>query len=114
MISPRTLLLILLGWLIAAAAWNATPAHADPVAPQVINYAIAASPAMCNTLTAYPTLPGVDGLLAGIENDSGFTTTQAGQALVLGVRYRCPWHLPLLQRYATTWAGPAYTGGTTI
>ncbi|MFV8317081.1 hypothetical protein [Mycobacterium sp. 23] len=38
MIRPRTLLLMLFGALIAAAACNA-PAHADPVAPQVINYA---------------------------------------------------------------------------
>lgn len=113
MISPRTLLLMLFGALIVAAC-NATPAHADPIAPQVINYAVAASPAMCYALDQHPNLPGVDGVLLGIQDDSGFTTTQAGQALVLGVRYRCPWHLPLLQRYAATWAGPAYTGGTTI
>lgn len=38
MISPRTLLLMLFGALIAA-AFTATPAHADPVAPQFINWA---------------------------------------------------------------------------
>ncbi|OBS01853.1 hypothetical protein A9W98_17870 [Mycobacterium gordonae] len=113
MIRPRTLLLMLFGALIAAAACN-TPAHADPVAPQVINYAVATSPAMCYALDAHPTLPGVDGVLLGIQNDSGFTITQSGQALVIGVEYRCPRHLPLLKRYADTWTGPAYTGGTTI
>lgn len=109
----RTSLLMLFGALIAA-TFTATPAHADPIAPQVINYAVTASPAICHTLELYPTLPGVDGVLQGIQNDSGFTATQAGQVLVLGVQYRCPWHLPLLKRYADTWAGPAYTGGTSI
>ncbi|WP_166462062.1 hypothetical protein [Mycobacterium paragordonae] len=44
MIRPRTLLLMLFGALIAAAACNATPAHADPVAPQIINYASSDQP----------------------------------------------------------------------
>lgn len=105
MISARRgLALMALGVLIVASCEPA-PASADPIAPQVVNYAYTAAAAMCVALDAYPTLPGVDGVLDGIHDDIGFTWTQAGQALVLGVQYRCPRHLPLLQRYASTVTG---------
>lgn len=100
----RFLLLMLFGALIAAAACNATPAHADPVAPQVINYAHVAAPAVCETLDGHPSLPGVSGVIAAIQDDSGFTTDQSVQVLVLSVQTRCVRHLPLLQRFADTYA----------
>lgn len=92
---------MLFGAMIAAAT---APAHADPVAPQVVNYARAVAPAVCGTLDDYPTLPGVAGVVAGIQDDSGFTTDQSVQVLVLSVESRCVRHWPLLQRFADTYA----------
>lgn len=104
MIRPRTLLLMLFGAIIAAAACNAAPAHADPVAPYVINYANIAAPAVCGTLDDHPSFPGISGVIQAIQDDSGFTTDQAVQVLVISVQTRCVRHLPLLQRFADTYA----------
>lgn len=108
MISVRVwLFLMAVGAVIAILLLNAPAnAQAEPVAPQVINYAYTAAPVMCSTLDAYPSLPGVDGVLDAIHDDSGFTWTQTAQALVLGVQFRCTRHIPLLQRYANTTNGP--------
>ncbi len=99
-------------WVSAASAlttfavYFSIPAHADPksVEPQVFNYAVASAPAMCVVLDKYPTLPGVEGVLLGIQNDSGFTAYQAGEALAIGVQVQCPRHIALLRRFADTYA----------
>ncbi|MDP7721836.1 DUF732 domain-containing protein [Mycobacterium sp. TY814] len=108
MTAARALLLMLFGALIVAAC-NAAPAHADPVAPYVINYASIAAPAVCGTLDDHPSFPGISGVIQAIQDDSGFTTDQAVQVLVISVQTRCVRHLPLLQRFADTYA-PAPKG----
>lgn len=99
--------------LTAIACVTAIPAHADPksVEPQVFNYAVASAPAMCVVLDRYPTLPGVEGVLQGIQNDSGFTAYQAGEALAIGVQVQCPRHIALLKRFADTYSP---TGGVSV
>lgn len=112
MIRARTWLYLMLFGALIVAACN-IPAHADPVAPQVINYARAVAPAVCEVLDDHPSLPGVAGVIAGIRDDSGFTTDQSVQVLVLSVESRCVRHVPLLQRFADTYA-PRPQRGTTI
>lgn len=92
----------LVGVLAAAAAGGiaAAPAHADPAT----NYAAVVAPAVCSTLDAYPTLPGVEGVLQAVQRDSGFTVADTARVVVWAVSSRCPRHLPLLQRFADTYA----------
>ncbi|MGV0042064.1 hypothetical protein [Mycobacterium colombiense] len=99
--------------LLTFATYFSIPANAEPrsIEPQVFNYAITAAPAMCTVLDKYPTLPGVEGVLQGIENDSGFTAFQAGEALAIGVQAECPRHIALLQRFADTYAPRSTSGG---
>lgn len=97
--------------MVAAGAAIASLAKADPIEPQVFNYAVTAAPAICAVLDKYPTLPGVEGVLQGIENDSGFTAFQAGEALAIGVQAQCPRHIALLQRFADTYAPQSTSGG---
>lgn len=110
-----TLWLMAAGGLIGYAVVGSVPAHADPgsIEPQVARYALTAAPSMCLVLDEYPTLPGVEGVLQGIHNDSGFTAYQSGEALALGVQTQCPRHLPLLERFARTFIGgdTTTTGG---
>lgn len=102
--------------LLTFAVYFSIPAHADPrsIEPQVFNYAITSAPAMCSVLDKYPTLPGVEGVLEGIQNDSGFTAFQSGEALAIGVQVQCPRHVALLQRFADTYAPRSITGGMTV
>lgn len=100
------------GVLIGCAGTGAAEADPIQVEPQVANYARIAAPAICSTLDAYPTLPGVSAVLQGIRDDSGFTTRQAAQVLVLSVENRCPRHIALLQRYANTYTPD--TGGVSV
>lgn len=103
--------------LVTVAVYFSIPAHADPagtVEPQVFSYAIRSAPAMCTTLDTFPTLTGVQGVLQGIENDSGFTEYQSGQALTIGVQVQCPRHIALLKRFADTYAPRNTAGGMTV
>lgn len=102
--------------LVTVATYFSIPANADPrtIEPQVFSYAISAAPAICTVLDKYPTLPGVEGVLQGIQNDSGFTPFQSGEALAIGVQISCPRHVALLQRFADTYAPRNTTGGMTV
>lgn len=100
------------GALIGCAGVGAAGADPIQVEPQVANYARTAAPAVCGTLDAYPTLTGVSAVLQGIKDDTGFTMAQSAQVLVLSVENKCPRHLPLLQRYASTYS-PA-PGGVSV
>lgn len=101
------------GLIIGAALYFSVPANADNGASsEVTNYALDAAPAMCSTLDDYPSIPGVQGVLKGIENDSGFNAYQAGQALVIGVESNCPRHMGLLTRFADMYA--PQTGGPKV
>lgn len=96
--------------LLTVAVYFSIPAHADPVEPQVTNYAKIAASAVCTTLDAYPTLPGVSGTVQAVVDDSGFTVTQAAQVVKISVITICPRHIPLLQRFVATWAPNPSTG----
>ncbi|PIJ36762.1 DUF732 domain-containing protein [Mycobacterium heckeshornense] len=86
--------------ILGAALFFAAPAKADPAS----NYAAIAAPAVCSTLDAYPTLPGVEGVLQAVQRDSGFTVEQTARVVVLSVTSRCPRHLWLLQEFADVYA----------
>ncbi len=102
--------------LLTFAVYFSIPAQAEPrsIEPQVFQYAISAAPAMCTVLDRYPTLPGVEGVLQGIQNDSGFTAFQSGEALAIGVQLQCPRHVALLKRFADTYGPRNTTGGMTV
>lgn len=89
------------GAIIGAALYYSIPAAgADPD----VNYAVVSAPAVCGVLDDYPTFSGIEGVLAGVMRDSGFTAYQAGQVVYLAVEETCPRHLPLLDRFAATYA----------
>lgn len=81
----------------------AAPAHADP--DVVSNYAAYNAGRVCRTLDSYPTLPGVAGVLDGIQSDTGFSDYNTGRVIALAVTANCPWHWPLLKRFAYTVGG---------
>jgi hypothetical protein len=73
-------------------------AHADP-AGLVSTYATGATNAVCETLTAYPSFAGIEGVMQGIAED-GFTTNQSAEVVVIAVERGCPQFLGLLQDFA--------------
>ncbi len=90
--------------IVGGALFLSTPADAQPgIEPKVTSYAMTAGPDMCSVLDDHPTLAGVQSVLQGIEERTGFTPFQAGEALWLGVAYHCPHHTRLLTRYSATW-----------
>jgi len=91
--------------IITAAVYYSIPAHADPVT----NYAALAAPAVCETLDEHPTLPGLSGLLNAVQTDSGFTGRDAAAVVVYAVKTLCPRHIPLLQRFVSTYAPTGQT-----
>jgi hypothetical protein len=108
-LTRRQLYLAALGALAAAAIGHSPLATADPSSQSVVNYAQSVAPAVCYTLDDSPTLPGVSGVLTGVQNDSGFTGRDAAWVVVYAVTTKCSRHLALLQRFVATYA-PAQSG----
>lgn len=71
------------------------PAHADEVA---VDYAAGHSKALCTTLSEFPTLIGLQGLLEAVV-DAGLTDVQAGEAVGTAVITACPRFEYLLDRF---------------
>ena len=95
--------------IVTAAVYFSIPGHAEPSDAKVVNYAASVATAVCGTLADFPTLPGVQGVLQGVKQDSGFTDYETGEAVAIAVKLGCPRFIPLLQRFADT-----YAGGTSI
>lgn len=103
------------GVIIGSALYFSVPANADSgVQPYVSRYALPSGPAMCEVLDEYPSVSCVSGVLRGIQDNSGFTTYQAGQVVAIGVESGCPRHLPLLRLFVAAAAPTNPAGGTTI
>jgi hypothetical protein len=106
---PRTLnrliMLAALAAVLAAAALAliAPKAHADP---DDVTYAYANTwaPAVCETLDAYPSYAGVEGVVLGIHED-GLSYFQAGQVIGLAVVNLCPRHLGLVLAWSHAVSG---------
>lgn len=90
----------------------AAPAQADPEpSDQVLRYAIRYEGAVCETITSYPTVEGVLGILQAIESRDGFTPYEAGEIVALSVEDACPRFIPVLDRFVAVYGGG---GGTTV
>jgi hypothetical protein len=86
--------------MVAAATITAGIAKADPV---VDSYTLNNEARVCKTLDAYPSVAGVEGVIAAIVNE-GLTGGQAGQVVGMSVIDFCPSHLPEVQAFADKWA----------
>jgi len=78
----------------------AAPASADPV----LDYADLAEGAICRTLSEFPTIYGVRGILEAI-GDEGFTPYQAGEVVATAVIDACPQFIPVLERFVAMYGG---------
>lgn len=97
--------LMLASVIIGAAIAFASPAHADPVS----NYAEISAGPICSTLDSYPSLAGVSGVAAAIEEDAGFSAYDAGRVIAMAVIDYCPRHLGLLRQYVAVYAPQSRT-----
>lgn len=89
------------GIIAIAAAPNA---QAQPDRTSVA-YAQQYGQAICDTLDDYPNFDGIIGIATVIMDDDGLTPRQAGHAMALSVVDLCPWHLDLLDQFATSYGG---------
>jgi hypothetical protein len=101
---PWWIWLMAAGAIIGAALVGSIPAQADPITSTVASYAAHNAGRVCAVLDTYPTFAGVEGVLDGIQKDSGFTGAQTAQVIVLAVDAACPRHLVLLQNFADTFS----------
>ena len=89
----------------------AAPAGAEPnPSIEVLEYTARAEGAVCRTLNKYPTINGVSGILAAIE-DEGFTPYEAGEIVAMSVLDACPQLVPVLEQFVAVYA-PDSIGST--
>jgi len=89
----------------------AAPANAEPdPSVEVLEYAAKAEGAVCRTISKYPTIFGVRGILDAIE-DEGFTPYEAGEIVALAVTDSCPQFVPVLEKFVAVYGG---SGGSTV
>lgn len=97
-----------LAWLLAAmliiGGAAGAKANAQPDDPIVVIYAAHNAGAVCETLSAYPSFSGIEGIADAIV-EQGLTYSQAGSVIFLSVTEACPRFTGLLLRYATAY-GP--------
>lgn len=101
-----TMWLIAFGAILAFAVMFSIPAHSEPLDVNSTIYAARNAPAVCEVLTVYPSLPGLEGVIQGVEND-GFTATQAGGIVAIAVQAKCPRFDGLLQQFIDWYAPPS-------
>lgn len=90
--------------LMGAAVYFASPAKAD-TSVAVDTYAVVSAPAICEVLNEYPTTIGLLGVGSAIEEQGGFTATEAGEVIGIAVANMCPRHAPLLHSFTARYAG---------
>lgn len=88
--------------LTAGLSMLAGPARADVGTATIDIYA----EAICETLTAYPTIGGVAGVARFLMGDEGYSSGDSADIVVASVLGYCPEYLPLLKRFAAAY-GPA-------
>jgi hypothetical protein len=89
----------------------AAPANADPEpSGEVLEYTVQVEGAVCRTISKYPTIYGVRGILEAIE-DEGFTPYEAGEIVALSVTDSCPQFVPVLEKFVAVYGGG---GGSTV
>ena len=90
----------------------AAPAHAEPdPSSEVLEYTVRAEGAVCRTISNYPTIYGVKGILTAIEQQDGFTPYEAGEIVALSVEDACPQLVPVLEKFVAVYGGG---GGSTV
>jgi hypothetical protein len=86
---------ILLGGIaVALAVLTAAPAHADAAS----QWGLANEERICTVWAEYPNASGLLGIGQEIVAETGFTYTQAGEAVGVAVQDFCPAQWPALQR----------------
>lgn len=97
---------LITGAVITAGIGALAPqANAEPEPSiEVLEYTAKAEFAVCRTLSKYPTLNGLSGILYAIE-DAGFTSYEAGQIVAMSVTDACPQHIPVLERFVAVYGG---------
>ena len=77
---------------------SAPAAKAEPIDPVAVSYAAVYADAVCGTLSDFPNLNGILGLIEAIRDD-GLTAGQAGAAIGLSVAEACPRYEPILDAF---------------
>ena len=91
-------ILLLIGAIAASAKADADPhTQVDDLVSTI--YADQHADAICSTLDAYPSVPGLIGVLEGVRNHGHLTDLQVGEAVGIAVHYRCPRHIALLRDF---------------
>lgn len=98
--------LVVFGVILAFAVMFSIPAHSGPLDVNSTIYAARNAPVVCEVLTDYPSLGGLEGVIQGVEND-GFTPTQAGGIVAIAVQAKCPRFDGLLQQFVDLYAPPS-------
>lgn len=102
----RTLLGIAFGGLLAASMTIVAPvAKADTAT----NYGLVNEYRICKVFSQYPNAQGVIGIAQAIIEETGFTPTQAGEAIAAGIIDYCPGYYDDLMRIVAI--SQAGTGG---
>lgn len=73
-------------------------------------YADEAAPIICEVIHEYPSVGGVEGVIQGVINDTGFSPYQAGQVVGTAVATYCPELAPILRRYIAVYTSQPTTG----
>lgn len=71
-------------------------ARADSVDDVVARFGVE----VCVVLDEYPTVPGLVGVMQGVEDSTGLSARESGEAVALSVLYICPIHRPVLDAFA--------------
>ena len=85
---------------------SAPAAKAEPIDPVAVQYAAVYADAVCGTLSDFPNLNGILGLISAIRDD-GLTAGQAGAAIGLSVAENCPRFEPLLDAFIARYGSVA-------
>jgi hypothetical protein len=89
----RTIPTILAAATIVAALGNSPPAQADPVGDQhdmdVQAYGVNGADSVCQSITNNPTPAGIDAVLAGVKQASGFDDADVVHVVRLSIRAKC-------------------------
>lgn len=94
----RFYMLVVLGWLLAAAITTAGIARANPLD----DYTIVNAPIVCAILDSHPTVAGIEGI-GGALVEKGLTPEDAGQVVARSIVGWCPEHADTLQTFIAKW-----------
>lgn len=100
-------LLILVLAIVGCAAVLLSAPHAKADDSDALAYAAHYGSVICDVLDERPgSIPGLMGVLQGVQEHSGMDEFDSGQAVGLAVADICPRHMPLLRRFVAAYGKP--------